>query len=207
MKEVQLTIKRGLLDSRPRELIINSEFIRFEDKDLRSDLYTQFDKSSITAYRFGIKWIRGIEFTIGREYQIFILGQQDKILKINFKSLYRIKRKEYHEKYAQIVNSLWSFYFFEISNNLFERFQNKEEFILCDVNFTKEHLTIKVTGVIREKKKEISWDKVGTRDYETYFTIFSLDDPANIYRGFSYLEDWNSDILNNLVKRILDSKK
>ena len=70
MEEIQLKIKRGFLDNRERKLIINPEFIKFENKNSISDAYTQFNKDSIIEYRYGINWIEGLYFTIGREYQI-----------------------------------------------------------------------------------------------------------------------------------------
>jgi len=205
-EEIQLTIKRGLLDNRQRQLIINSDFIKFEDKDLLSALYTRFERDSIKDFRFGIKWIRGFEFTIGREYQIFIRNQDNRVLKINFKSLYGHRRKEYHKLYAQIIDSLWNFYFLTITDNLIDKFNKGEKFSIANVLFSENNLTIIVSRAFKEEKKEISWNKVGKRDYQTYFAIFSLDDPNNINRGYSYLDDWNTAVLKILVLKILNSK-
>lgn len=205
-QEIQLTVKRGLLDNRPRKLIINSDFIKFEDKDLRSDTFTQFDKDVITDYRFGIKWIKGFEFTIGREYQIFIRNQNRETLKINFKSLYGINKNEHHKLYVEILEALWDFYFGNITNNFLDRFYNDEEFSIANVHFSKDKLIIKVDRLIKEDEIEISWNKLGTKDYHTYFAIYSIENPAKINKSFSYLDDWNTAILYSLVRTILKDK-
>jgi hypothetical protein len=143
MEEIHFSIKRGLLDNRERKLIINPESIKFENKDSKSDTYTQFNKDSIVEYRYGIKWIEGIYFTIGREYQIFIRNKENHILKINFKSFYGINKKEYHNKYAEIVDTLWQLYFSDISRFYLDKFHKEEDFAINNVIFTKNNLTIK----------------------------------------------------------------
>lgn len=206
IKEVKFTVKRGLLDCKLRQLIINSDFIKFEDKNLLSNAFTQFDKHLIKDYRFGVKWIRGFEFTIGREYQIFIRNPDNKVLKINFKSFYGIKKNAHHKLYAEIISALWRFYFSDITSNFIEKFQKEEEFSIGKVHFTKDNLTINVSGILKEEKRTISWDRVKTRDYQTYFAIYSLDDPTNINRGYSYLDDWNTGLLYSVVRTILHYK-
>lgn len=206
-KETKLLIKRGLLDKKPRQLILNPDFIQFQDKDLISNSFTHFEKKLITGYRFGIKWIKGFEFTIGRDYQIFIRNSENKILKINFKCFYGINKNEYHKQYAQIVDTLWDLYFWEITNDFFRKFQQNEVFTIGEVCFTKDELIIKVPAIIKEKEYKIPWDKVATQDYHTYFAIYSLDNPTDINRGYNYLEDWNTNILINLVRAILKFKQ
>ncbi len=207
MEEIQFSIIRGFLDNRKRQLILNPEFIRFEDKDLVSDSFTQFNKSSITEFRYGINWINGIEFTIGREYQIFIRNQENQVLKLNFKSFYGFKKKEYHRNYIKILGTLWDFYFSDISWNFINKFQREEEFKIGNVAFTKDNITISVSGILKEERKIIPWENVRTKDYQTYFAIYSIEDSLDINRGYSYLDEWNTGILYSVVKSILDVKK
>jgi hypothetical protein len=207
MEEIHFSIKRGLLDNRERKLIINPESIKFENKDSKSDTYTQFNKDSIVEYRYGIKWIEGIYFTIGREYQIFIRNNENNILKISFKSIYGLNKKEYQNKYAEIVNSIWNYFFSEISESYLTKFQNNEKFSIGNVMFTKNKLTIYVNGIIKEEPKTIPWEEVRTRDYQTYFAIYSIENPTNINRGYNYLNDWNTGVLYSVVRTILNTKK
>ncbi len=203
MEETQFLIKWGLLDNKERKLILNPDYIRFDD----TYSYTQFDKESIVEYRYGIKWIDGIYFTIGREYQIFIRNKENHILKINFKSFYGINKKEYHNKYAEIVDTLWQLYFSDISRFYLDKFHNEEDFTINNVIFTKNNLTINVNGIIKEEAKTIPWEKVGTRDYQTYFAIYSIDNPLDINRGYNYHADWNTGLLYSVVRTILNSKQ
>jgi hypothetical protein len=206
MQEIQLSIIRGFLDNRKRQLILNPEFIKFEEKEI-SGAFTQFSKNSIIEYRYGINWINGIEFTIGREYQIFIHNLENDVLKINFKSFYGFKKKEYHRNYSKILDTLWDFYFSDISWNFINKFQREEEFKIGNVGFSKDNITIGVSGILKEESKTIPWESVRTRDYQTYFAIYSIDDPINVNRGYSYLDEWNTGILYSVVKSILDLKR
>lgn len=184
-QEINVTIKRGLLDSRKRQLIINPSFIQFEDKDLLSDPFTRFEKDEIADYRFGINWIKGFEFTIVREYQIFIRNTDSKALKINFKSFYGIMKNELNKLYADILKALWQFYFADITNDLLTKYRDGESIEVSDVQISNNGLTIKSSGIFKEQKKTIAWEKVGTSDYYTYFNIHSIEDIVNVNRGYS----------------------
>ena len=207
LQEIRLTIKRGPLDNRPRQLVINSKFLSFEDNDLSSEPYSQVDLRSIKDFRYGIKPIRGFEFTVGREYQIFIRDQDEYVIKINFKSLYGRRKAECHDLYSQIFNALWRFRFSNITNDLLDKFKKGEEFTISNATFTKDKLTITTTGILKEEIKEINWDKVGTKDYQTYFAIYSIDDPAKINYTYNYLNDWNTGVLYSVVRTILRDKE
>ncbi|TKC08282.1 hypothetical protein FA048_14090 [Pedobacter polaris] len=202
-EQITLTIKRGPFDNKPRQLILDPTFISFEDDESSTKSLTKFEKNSITAYRFGVKWIRGFEFTVGREYQIFIRNNEGKILKINFKSFYGRKKQENYEKYIKIINTLWVFYFSDITNNLLQQFNETKEFDIGAVKFKREGLEINIAGLIKEEKKQILWDQVATRDYQTYFAIYSLDDKSKINRTYNYLSDWNTGVLYSAVRTIL----
>ena len=44
-----------------------------------------------------------------------------------------------------------------------------------------------------------------TKDYYTYFTIFSKSNALNINRGYSYMYDWNTDLLFNVINTFLNN--
>lgn len=207
MHEINQNIKRGFLDNRKRQLIIKPDFIQFENKDLISDSYTRFEKEEITALRYGIKWISGYQFIIGREYQIYIQSKDNQTLKINFKSLYGIRKTELNQLYSNIINAIWKFYFDEIIDRLLLKFQNGENIEVGQVHISEKGLTITSSGIFKEQRKFISWENVGTRDYQTYFNIHSNEDVANINMGFSYLKDWNTAVLYSVVRTILRDKQ
>ena len=207
MQELELTIKRGLLDNRHRQLIINPDFIKFEDKNLINDSFTQFEKDTIKDFRYGVKWISGAYFTIGRDYQIYIRNDDNKILKINFKSYFGIKKQEAHNIYVKIINALWDCYFSDISNVYLSKFIKDESFNIEHLFFTKDSLIFDKISVIKSEKKEILWENVRTKNYHTYFAIYSIEDPVKINIGYKYLDEWNTSVIYSVVKSILNYKK
>ena len=62
-----------------------------------NDLLTQIDKEEINDIRYGISWIRGIDFTIGRIYCIDIRNRNNKVIKIRLRSLYGINKMNLHK--------------------------------------------------------------------------------------------------------------
>lgn len=204
LEELKLAIRRGPIDNKSRELIIHPKFIRFEAGN-SSNPYIKFDKSSISEYRFGLRWISGYKFTIGREYQIFIKDNTGQVLKIHFKSFYGIRKIDCHNLYSGILGSLWKYYFQDIANNFVEQFWNNIEFTICGVTFFNENLKINKNGILTNDLLEITWDKVRTRDYQTYFVIYSADDPAKENKSFSYMDDWNTDILHSVTRTIVNN--
>lgn len=202
-QEISLTIKRGLWDSLPRQLIISKGYLQFEDKSLRSDGFTRFDKSEIQGYRFGIHWIKGYQFIIGREYQIYIRDHNNEVIKIYFKTFYGYKKKELNQKYNHIINGLWKFYFNDIVLDHLQKFYNGQIINICNVKISQDHVIIQTNGVIKVSEQMIAWDKVGTKDYVTYYAIFSTDNPSDINQCYYYLKDWNVGILYSIMETIL----
>ncbi|OBW42654.1 hypothetical protein AB670_00959 [Chryseobacterium sp. MOF25P] len=192
MKE--FTIVRGLFDTRKRQLTIDEYFLKFENKDHNEDLFTIISKNEIIGIRYGIHFIKGLEFYIGREYQIFIKTKSGKELKIFFKLFYRRKLNEKHQLFFDIVNELWNQYFDEILNNYIQQFSNSEEFNLCGVVFKDT--------CIQFDKKEISYHDLAIKKYSHYFMIYSEE---NQYKNkmLYYLKDNNAVILIELLNIII----
>ncbi|MDD5151222.1 MAG: hypothetical protein PHC28_12235, partial [Flavobacterium sp.] len=65
---------------------------------------------------------------------------------------------------------------------------------------------IKVSGFASEEEKLILWNDLDAKDYHTYFTIFSKSNTININRGYSYMNDWNTDLLYNVIRTFLNNK-
>ncbi|WP_395077814.1 hypothetical protein [Flavobacterium sp.] len=205
--EFKTIIKRSFLDNSKRQLIINSDYIQFEDKDLATDYFTKFLSSEIKDYRYGVRWIRGAKFTIGRDYQIFIRNNENKIIKINFKSFYGINKSLHFKNYSGILNSLLKFYFNKIASDFIEKFQNQLEFSICNVHFSDKNIMIETNSIIKKKQNTILWKDVRTKDYRTYFAIYSQENPANINQCYNYKDDWNTAILNTVIRTILKNKE
>ncbi|TRX35391.1 hypothetical protein [Flavobacterium restrictum] len=206
MEEKEFVFKRSFKDGKQRRLLFNPKNLQFEDKDFGNDLFTLFEKEAITDYRFGIRWIR-FELTYGREYQIFVRSKENKVIKISFRSYLGRKKNILHKFYTEILTELWNYYFEDIIHNFINKHNRDEEFSIGDVLFTKDCLELNISGIFNQKKVVIPWDKIRTRGYRSYFSIYSIDNPSEINRGYSYKEDWNTNVLHSVIRTLLKQKK
>lgn len=206
MEEKEYVFKRSFKDGKQRRLIFNEKNFKFEDKDFGNNLFTVFNKEEITDYRFGVRWIR-FELTYGREYQIFVRNKENKIIKISFKSYFGRRKNLLHKLYSEILNELWNYYFIDIIDQFINKHLNDEEFSIGDVLFTKDTIELNVSGIFNQKKVAIPWDKIRTKAYYSYFSIYSVDNPSDINRGYSYKEDWNTNVLHSVLRTLLKQKK
>lgn len=202
--KIRLVVRRGPIDNKPRELIIHPEFIRFETGK-KHNPYIKIDKASVKEYRFGVRWISGYRFIVGREYQIFINDRNNHIMKLHFRSFYGIGKVDRHNLYSEILGNLWKYYFRDIANRYIQEFWNDLEFSIGDVTFYNDRLKIKKNGIFTNDLLEITWDKVRIKDYQTYFVIYSADDPAKENKSFSYMDEWNTYILHSVTMTIVNN--
>jgi len=198
MLQLEIKIKSSIFD-RDRILILNPEYIQFDDKDLKEAKPTTIVKTEISGFRFGLKPIRGYYFHIGRIYCIDIRGNKDQFIKIRLKSVYGIRKKELTQKYSTIVKALYDYFIDEISLKYLNQFSNNEQFEIAGVNFNEE-------GVIFNKKIGlITWLDLGTRAYYHYYTLYSKQQPTQ-YKAFEFINDWNVAILYGVSRQILKNK-
>ncbi|MBW8522671.1 hypothetical protein K0U91_14270 [Chryseobacterium chendengshani] len=193
MKE--FIIIRGLFDNRKRQLILNENFIKFENKDHKDDLFTIVNKNDIVGIRYGIHFIKGLEFYIGREYKIFIKTNSGKELKINFKLFYRRKLNEKHELYSSIIDHLWNYYLNDISKKYLDKIGNGIEFTICNIKFLSDRIIF--------NDKELLFKDVEIKNYYHYFIIYSKNDQYQ-NKMLYYLQDENAVIILNLFNIIKD---
>lgn len=205
MDQKEFIIRRGITDNYPRKLVINENELKFESKDLRNDSFVTFKKDQILEYSYGVKWMQ-YKFTFGREYIISIRSNDNQIIKINFKTYFGRKKDEYHKLCNDILLSLWDFYFGDLTSNYIQKSEQGEEFKIGEVIFNKDGLSIISNSSLKQKSVLIQWEKVRTKRYSTYFTIYSKDDAVNVNRGYSYLNDWNTTVLLNVLNAVLAKK-
>jgi hypothetical protein len=190
-RPLAITIKETAL-SRRNKLVITPESIEFKNKSL-----SKFD---IDEVRYGVKFIRGYEFYIGRIYCIDVKSLSGVVMKIRLKSLYGIRKKRLERKYSMIIDSLWDNHMREVAESFISLFKNEINFELLGIIFSQ-------AGIQLTKHSEmIPWDDVGTKAYYRYYAVFSKTTPHN-YKAFYFLEDWNTSILYAVTKYILDVKK
>ena len=206
IKELNVRIQRGFFDRKKRQLVITPEFVQFEDKSGESP-FTTFKRGEISGYRYGINWIRGYKFTFGREYVVYIQNSSSDVLKINFRSFYGIKRKEYHHLYINIQNTLWDFYFGQIGGKLIAQFNIGEPISIGRAVINRDGVIVDEGGMLNADKELIPWNGLKIKEYYTYLAIYSAHEAAKINATFSFLKDWNTVLLFSVVKRILQDKE
>ncbi|RTY85506.1 hypothetical protein EKL32_28525 [Flavobacterium sp. GSN2] len=197
MEKLKFEIKKNFI-GKYQKLIIDTEYLKFENRKISKD--------EIAEYKYGVNWINYI-LTFGREYVIQIRTKQNEILKIKIVSYFGYKVEEYHKIYAQIVDSLWDYHFNKIIKNHLDQFEQGIEFNVGEVLFTTKGVKILVDNGLKRIPQEIEWEKIRTQNYRTYFAIYSIDNPRNINRGFSYKEDWNTSVLYSVIRKILTDKE
>ncbi|MCB0428681.1 MAG: hypothetical protein H6585_08390 [Flavobacteriales bacterium] len=203
---LQFNIRRGLLSKHTRQLILTKKFIRYEGKDPHSKSFTEVQAEDITAFRYGIRWLQGYAFNIGREYQVEIQYGNKQVLKICFLSLYGIHRKEYHELYAQILDGFWNFYFVPRIPKLLKRFTDGEVIELCNTPVSQDGIIISSDLLTGPKSYVIPMEQAEVRTYTHYFVLCSKEDPGKINKRYSFLDDWNALLLMGLLLTILEGK-
>jgi hypothetical protein len=205
MSQKEFTIRRGITDNHPRQLIIDEDFLQFENNNTVNNQFIRFDKSEIASYCFGINWMR-YKFVFGREYVISIRNFEGQVIKINFKTYFGRKKDEYHTLCNEILSVLWDNYFGFLVQSFIDKHKAGEEFTIGEVLFVAEGIVFTTNSSLKLKKALIPWDKVGTKNYSTYFAIYAIDDAATTNRGYSYLKDWNTAVLKQVLEVLLELK-
>ncbi|MCD1117202.1 hypothetical protein [Chryseobacterium turcicum] len=194
----EFTVVRGLFDIRKRQLIIDENFLKFENKDHIKDLFSIIPKNEIVGIRYGIHFIKGLEFYIGREYQIFVQTQSGKEVKIFFKLFYGRKLNEKHQLFSDIVDELWNYYFNDILNHYLLQYNNNEIFDLGGILFKN--------ACIQFDKKEILYSDLAIKKYNHYFMIYSKEDQYKNIMLY-YLKDKNAVILVEVLNTIIKNEQ
>lgn len=190
---LEIDIKPNILD-RKRKLTISPEFIAYEDSDWKDIPDTSFKKDEIAGFRFGIEPIKGYVFKIGRRYCVDIRGDDRRIMKIRFTSLYNVRSLALRKKYISILDA-----FFDIhQDNIIDRY----------IDLFNQHSYVEILGTTFKRDSvlfnghDIPYEDLGVKEYTGYFALFSKSNPK-VYKAYSYLNDWNSAVVFTLYKRLL----
>jgi hypothetical protein len=160
-----------------------------------------FDKDTISDFRYGINWIRGIEFTVGRLYCIDVRNKKNDIIKIRLRSLYGINKRKLHRKYYELINYLYDYCFEEMIFQMISSIENGEAVNVAGAVFSKEGVGFNCSGIY----KLVLWDDLDTHSYFNYYALSSKEEPG-FYKAFTYLTDWNAGVVYSLSRQILKNK-
>jgi len=200
-------IKQRFFNRHAKELLYTPQSIAFGNQKLTLPTTIDLSKEEPIQFRFGIKWITGYKFVIGRKYQLFIRTNSGETLKISFGSYYGINKIPLFNQYVEILNQLWLGYFDSLVDQYLELFKQKISFTLANVRFDEFGIKIKSVNLIKEEEKPLTWKDVGIKDYKTYFAIFSKQSPSIINKSYSYLNDWNTQVLGSVMRTILSGRE
>jgi hypothetical protein len=160
------------------------------------------DKHKLNAIRFGIKWISGLEFTIGRLYCIDLKGEDGEILKIRLRTIYGINRKNLHKKYTTILNQLFDYQFSDLISQKVSNIESGNTEEISELVFDVKGIHLKTLNI----DNLITWHDINLRAYSYYYTINSQSNPNN-YIAKTFLTDWNSWISFAVIEQILKNKE
>ncbi|MDD2798562.1 MAG: hypothetical protein PHV20_08225 [Bacteroidales bacterium] len=162
---------------------------------------TKLEKKEIEGFRFGVSWIRGVDFTIGRLFCIDIRDSKNRIIKIRLRSIYSINKKTLSEKFTDIVDKLYEYYFEDIISYQIENILKGETLQIEGFAFSNSG----VCWDISKKNIFVKWEDLRLREYTYYFALFS-DENHNNYKAQTYLTDWNAAVIFAVSKSILKHK-
>jgi len=199
MEQQTLHIKRASWEKQTLKLVFDKDFFSYE---VKPGVIETIQKHDIHELRYGVRWI-SFRLVVGREHQIFIRSIEGKVIKICFRTYFGRKKKEQFALYVEIINKLWEFYFSDLADELLKEFDKGNEVLIGDVTLTSNHLILNVNQLLNVKRIEIPWEDVRTRNYYSYFSIYSEKNPTDINRGYDYLKDWNTLLLISVVRGIL----
>jgi len=189
---------RSTLFDRERLLTVNPDYLAFDNKDLVSAEPSTIERENIESFRFGVDWIRGLYFIIGRTYRIEVRDHEGNTIKIRLRSIYGIRKKKLGTKYNKIYGALHNAYFNDLGLHYVRLVNDRLPFMLAGVTLTPE-------GIVDPKIGALSWNSIGLKAYSTYFAIYDKSEPSN-YHAFDYGVDWNAILLYSILTFILKQK-
>ena len=198
MEIVEIKYKTNFF-STERTIVFSDESIEFYSEQ---NLLIRFKKEEIKDFRFGVKWITGIEFTIGRVYSVDIRNNKNEIIKVRLRSLYGINRNRLFKKYSGIINNIYEHAFDEYVRKSCQEIENGKTVTVSDIVFNSEGICIDP----KKKNSLIKWDDLVVNKYTYYFTLASRKQP-DFYKAFTFLTDWNSPVVFSISETILRDKK
>ena len=153
---------------------------------------------SMSAFRYGIKLVRGYKFVFGCQYFIEILNDKDKITKVKLGSYYSIRKAEYGKIWSGIIHLLWVNYFVNTYNYYYDLYKIHQTFELCGISFHFD-------GIGWDLQNILTWDEIAISSYLNYFMIYNLKNKTQ-HKSRSFANDWNAVILQVLLKEIVKER-
>ena len=191
-QSLSLTIKETVFNKK-NNLVITPESIEYKNACI--------SKLELDEIRHGVKkFIVADGIYFGRIYCIDIKSHLGIVIRIRLHSAYGIRKKILYKKYKAIIDVLWENYLRDMAETFINCYKNKIDFDLLGVAFSQAGIQL------TQQSDLIPWEEVGTKNYSSYYAIFSKENDDN-YKTFDYLEDWNTGVLYYVSRYISKAKK
>jgi len=192
MSEKHIFLIKPSIFQRSKLLTITPTHISYgysngENEDIR------IEKEEIDAYKFG--GFYGYDY-INMHYAIQLRTLHNKVFKIKEYSFFCIRKKKFFQKYNEILQLLYKYYFQDIVSSYIELFNGNIDFEIEGAIFSREGVQFS------NKSPLIKWDNLNTSNHKSYFAISSKQEPTN-YKAFSYMDDWNTSIVRIITRSVV----
>lgn len=191
----EYALKAGLFDG-SRKLIITPDYIEFEN-NTRPSSSIRIDKASFVDVKYQADWIVWYRFNVGHRYKIDIKYNHDQVLSISFVT--HFYNNDTGETYTDISKWIGSYFLSHIINNKLEELQANKVFKYNELVINQNTICFGVG------EPTLQWAEVGLKEYHKYFVVFKKDEPK-IHKRISF-EDWNSEVLFNVLKTFIAEEK
>jgi hypothetical protein len=196
MQEPQIIDVPGLLTKKiARRIIIDDSGVKIE----RPGAFAPVEFipiAKLEGFRYGMKWIRGYKFPIGRQYFVELKDEGGKVISVNLKSFYGIKRELYGTVIKKIIDQLWEQYFSNRVNYFHTLIRSGQNFELAGVKFLPE-------GVSWGNINPIPWEYIALSNYTYYFAIHPKERPKE-HKLLYFSRDWNALVAQKMLKKIIE---
>lgn len=184
-------IRKGLSNFKKRKVCFNEQGVEFDDTDFIKKQNSFIRYSDIKDFKFGIEWIKGYYFVIGRKYILTIRDLNNNKLNISFKSYYGYKKIELSEKYSNLLNTIWNNYVDDLVLKLITDIENGEEIEIAKTKIDSKRILY--------SKKTTDWKKISTKAYDHYYVIYSKNN-EHYNKAYYFKDDWNIGVLYSLIE-------
>lgn len=201
--DITLEIKHNMFVKKSSKITIAPDALLIQPNKTFSKNIIRIPKENIQDFRYGVKWLSGFKFIIGREYQLFIRTKDNSEYSIRTKTFYGYKRDQLHSEFYTMVNHIWNIYFRKITNDYLTKYTQGINIQVCDVLITSDGINLESGSSFKRTRNFIKWDDLGSRIYHSNYSLYSKENAVEINNSFYFMADWNVSVLSGLIETIL----
>lgn len=195
--------RRNWLDFRLRRLVVENEGLTIDTGGLLLKKEAFLPADEIVGFRYGVQWIRGIYFYVALDFYFYFLLKDKTVVTLSYRSHYGFGKDKHHQFFSEVLDAIWNRIIVRQIKEALQQLNEGNEITIHQVRLSREGVTIRQSGFITDEWVFIPWQDVATADYASYFVIYSVKDKARINCSYRYLDDWNTALLNSVIRTVL----